>query len=89
MRCEIKQQRGYSEAEQPVPPIFELGPPVPVPSFCARSCAYPHLTSADFYLARPRRGLLTSLEVGLGLRIAREARSGTARDESGEDLQEL
>ena len=64
MRRKIKQQRGLSLAEQPMPPIFELGPPVPFPTFCARSCAYPHLTSTNLYLARPRRGLLTSLEVG-------------------------
>jgi hypothetical protein len=92
MRCKIKQRQGHSVAEQPVPPIFELGPPVPVPTFCARSCAYPHLTSTDLYFARPRRGLLTSFEVGLGMRVrrlARKPRGGTARDESGEDLQEL
>ena len=72
-----------------MPPNFELGPPVPFPAFCARSCAYPHLTSTDLYLACPRRGLLTSLEVGRVRGIARKPRGGTARDESGEDLQEL
>jgi hypothetical protein len=92
MGCKIKQQRGHSVAEQPVPPIFELGPPVPVPAICAYSCAYPHLTSTDLYFARLRRGLLTSLDVGLGMRgrrIARKPRGGTAGDECREDLQEL
>ena len=90
MRHKIKQQQGHSVAEQLVPPIFELGPPVPVPTFCARLCAYPHLTSTDFYRARLRRGLLTGLEVGLGMRgIGRKPRGGAARDKCGEDLQEL
>jgi len=91
MRREIKQRQGHL-AEQPVPPIFELGPPVPFPTFCARSCAYPHLTSSDLYLARPRRGLLTSFKVRQGMRVrgvARKPRGGAARDEGGEDLQEL